>query len=126
MQDHPSYTDVVAEILDYLQQRDQQLLDAGIQASRICLDPGIGFGKTHEHNIELLKHAERFLQLGRPILIGHSRKAFVGKLIGDTSADRCAGNIGISLAMAIKHIQILRVHDVQGTRNALRCFNACE
>jgi dihydropteroate synthase len=126
MQDDPAYKNVVDDILEYLRQRDQQLIAAGIAPERICLDPGIGFGKTHQHNIQLLRNAASFLPLGRPILIGHSRKGFVGKLIGDSTSDRTAGNVGISLALALKRIQVLRIHDVQATRQALSCFYACQ
>lgn len=125
MQDNPSYEDVVGDIFQYLQERDVALLEAGIQPERICLDPGIGFGKTHEHNLALLQSAERFLDLGRPILIGHSRKGFVGKLIGDKQRNRDAGTLGISLAMAYKGIQVIRVHEVAATVDALACFRAC-
>lgn len=125
MQDNPHYESVVDDILEYLKQRDASLVAQGIEPENICLDPGIGFGKTHEQNIELLQHCERFLTLGRPILVGHSRKGFVGKLIGDKSASRVAGSVGISLALALKKIPIIRVHDVRETRDALRCFMAC-
>lgn len=125
MQDNPSYEDVVGDVFQYLQERDVALLEAGIQPERICLDPGIGFGKTHEHNLALLQSAERFLDLGRPILIGHSRKGFVGKLIGDKQRNRDAGTLGISLAMAFKGIQVIRVHEVAATVDALACFRAC-
>jgi dihydropteroate synthase len=124
MQDDPSYHDVVQEVFDYLQQRDQALRSAGIDAERICLDPGIGFGKTHEHNWQLLSACARFHQLGRPILVGHSRKGFIGKLIGDKTAARDAGTVGVSLALARMEIQVLRVHDVKSTRDALVCFEA--
>lgn len=126
MQDNPVYENVVDDILGYLRERDARLIAAGIAPERICLDPGIGFGKTHQHNLQLLESAAVFLQLGRPILIGHSRKGFVGKLIGDSTSDRTAGNVGISLALALKRIQVLRIHDVQATRQALNCFYACQ
>ncbi len=124
MQDNPQYTDVVAEIYAYLAARDRSLIAAGIAPERICLDPGIGFGKTHEHNLELVRSSHRFLALGRPILIGHSRKGFIGKLIGDKDLDRTAGTLGVTLALARAGIQILRVHDVQATRHALVTFQA--
>ncbi|MEZ6135252.1 MAG: dihydropteroate synthase [Pirellulaceae bacterium] len=124
MQNNPTYENLLVEITDYLASRDAQLISAGIAPQRVCLDPGIGFGKTHEHNLELVRYAERFLQLGRPILIGHSRKAFIGKLIGDSASDRTAGTLGLSLALASKGIQVLRVHDVKSTREALQCFFA--
>ena len=116
---------MTSDILKYLIGRDKALLDAGIAPEKICLDPGIGFGKTHEHNLELLKNAEQFHEAGRPILIGHSRKGFVGKLIGDKSADRDYGTLGISLALAEKGIQILRVHNVKATRQAFAGYEAC-
>jgi dihydropteroate synthase len=125
MQDSPQYNDVVAEIFRYLQLRDETLVEAGIAPERICLDPGIGFGKTTAHNIELIQNAEKFLKLGRPILIGHSRKGFIGKLIGDAQRSRDAGTLGISLAMAAKGIQVIRVHDVASTVDALAGFRAC-
>jgi dihydropteroate synthase len=125
MQDNPMYGDVVDEIYSYLERRYATLRAVGMEDARICLDPGIGFGKTHQHNVTLLKNAHRFLELGRPILVGHSRKGFIGKLIGDTAADRTAGNVGVSLAMAMKGIQVLRIHDVRATRDALACLEAC-
>lgn len=122
MQDAPSYESVVRDILQYLRQRDAKLLEAGIAAERICLDPGIGFGKTHEHNIELLQQVEAFHELDRPLLVGHSRKGFIGKLIGDKNADRCAGTLAISLWLAQQKVQIIRVHDVAETKQALVCW----
>jgi dihydropteroate synthase len=125
MQDNPTYTDVVAEIHDYLRQRRDALMAAGIDRERICLDPGIGFGKTHQHNITLMAHCGQFHDLGCPLLVGHSRKAFIGKLIDDKNADRTAGTIGGALALAAQGVQILRVHDVLAVRQALAVFNAC-
>ena len=124
MQDKPSYQDVVGEILDNLIARRDFCLAAGIDLRRICLDPGIGFGKTHEHNISLLKNAARFQETGCPILIGHSRKGFIGQILGDKSADRTAGTLGVSLAMASAGAQILRVHDVKPTVDGLKLFRA--
>lgn len=124
MQDAPQYRDCVGEIADYLQTRKAELEEWGIESDRICLDPGIGFGKTHEHNLELLRNAERFLELGAPILIGHSRKGFVGKVLGDSARDRDAGTLGVSLRMAMAGIPLLRVHEVGRTREALLLFAA--
>ena len=124
MQDNPFYEDVVSEILDYLIARRDFCLSAGINLNRICLDPGIGFGKSHEHNLELLKNAARFHETGCPILVGHSRKGFIGKILGDTGSDRTAGTLGVSLAMAAAGIQIIRVHDVKPTVDALKLFRA--
>ncbi|MEM0925127.1 MAG: dihydropteroate synthase [Planctomycetota bacterium] len=125
MQDDPKYADVVAEIESYLRERLQSCLNAGIRRDRICLDPGIGFGKTHEHNLELLRHTSRFTSMPSPILIGHSRKGFIGKLIGDKLADRTAGTLGVSLAAAAAGADVLRVHDVRETVDALKLFRAC-
>ncbi len=124
MQDAPHYENVVGEIFSYLQQRDTALQAAGISSDRICLDPGIGFGKTHSHNIELVNAASQFTQLNRPILIGHSRKGFIGKLLGDKEVDRMAGTLAISLILAQQGVHILRVHDVAQTKQALRCLAA--
>ena len=92
MQDNPTYTDVVGEVRDYLHARRDALVSAGVSRERICLDPGIGFGKTHEHNITLMRHCYEFHELGCPLLVGHSRKGFLGKLIGDKEADRAASS----------------------------------
>jgi dihydropteroate synthase len=122
MQDDPAYENVVQEILDYLKDRDHWLLSQGISPDRICLDPGIGFGKTHQHNITLLRHASRFHELGRPILVGHSRKGFIAKILGSKDVSRTFGTVGVSLALALQKIQILRVHDVAEHKQALNLF----
>ena len=125
MQDDPRYTNVVDEIADYLQQRFDWCIQQGIDPMRVCLDPGIGFGKTHEHNLELVRNVSRFVDLGRPVLIGHSRKGFIGKVLGDKTVDRDAGTLGISLAMAVAGAAVIRVHAVRMTVDALRLFHAC-
>jgi dihydropteroate synthase len=122
MQDDPQYDCVVAEVESYLGQRLQECVSAGMAIERICLDPGIGFGKTHEHNVALLRATRRFVQLGRPLLIGHSRKGFIGRYLGDKLADRTAGTLGVSLAVAAQGAHILRVHDVKQTVHALGLF----
>jgi dihydropteroate synthase len=125
MQDDPRYSDVVEDIYRYLAQRRDALLAAGIEQERICLDPGIGFGKTHQHNVTLMAHCGRFLELGCPVLIGHSRKGFLGKVLGDKEADRDAATSGAALAAAAQGVQILRVHNVRMVRDALLAFEAC-
>ncbi|MFK7737268.1 MAG: dihydropteroate synthase [Pirellulaceae bacterium] len=122
MQDDPKYDDVVEDVFTYLIARRDQLLRAGIEAERICLDPGIGFGKTHEHNIELIRNSQRFFATSHPILVGHSRKGFIGKLIGDKSEPRAIGSVAISLLLAQQKVHVLRVHDVKETKQALDCF----
>jgi dihydropteroate synthase len=124
MQDNPTYTDVVLEVRDYLRERRDALIAAGIPRERICLDPGIGFGKSHEHNITLMRHCRELHALSCPILVGHSRKGFLGKLIGDKEADRTNANIGASLSLAVQGVQIIRVHDVRAVREALTTFEA--
>lgn len=124
MQDDPLYGDVVEDICGYLQDRRDALLAHGLDRDRICLDPGIGFGKTHEHNLTLLAHCGCFHRLGCPLLVGHSRKGFIGKVLGDKQADRTAGTIGIALALARQGVQIIRVHDVLPVRQALLLFDA--
>jgi dihydropteroate synthase len=124
MQDNPTYADVVAEVREYLCRRRDELGAAGIAQERICLDPGIGFGKTHEHNIELMAHCHKFHALGCPLLLGHSRKGFLGKLIGNKEADRTAATIGAAISLAVQGVQIVRVHDVRPVREALAAFEA--
>ncbi|MCG8650624.1 MAG: dihydropteroate synthase [Pirellulales bacterium] len=124
MQDAPEYDNVVAEIHDYLLQRRQHCQALGIPLSRVCLDPGIGFGKTHEHNLELLRATKQFTDLNCPILIGHSRKGFIGKVLGDQTACRTAATVGVSLAVAAAGAHVVRVHDVRETVHALKLFEA--
>ncbi len=124
MQNAPNYGDVVAEVRQFLRDRRDSLEAAGIPRERICLDPGTGFGKTHEHNITLMCHCHEFHALGCPLLVGHSRKGFLGKLLGDKQADRTNANIGATLSLAIQGVQIARVHDVRAVREALVSFVA--
>jgi dihydropteroate synthase len=124
MQDNPQYADVVAEVRDYLRGRRDALVAAGIDCERICLDPGIGFGKTHEHNIALMAHCYELHSLGCPVLVGHSRKGFLAKLIGDKEADRTSATIGATLSLAMQGVQMVRVHDVRPVREALVAFAA--
>lgn len=123
MQDNPSYVDVTREIHGYLTERKSFLLDSGIGLKKICLDPGIGFGKSHDHNLQLIRDCHQFHELGCPILIGHSRKGFIAKLLGDkaaTIAQRDAGTLAITLQLARQGIQIIRVHEVANTVAAMR------
>ena len=124
MQIDPRYQDVVEEVSSYLLERRNALISAGISRERICLDPGIGFGKTHQHNLCLMAECGSFHELGCPILVGHSRKGFLAKILGDAKADRMAATIGGALALASQGIQIIRVHDVRPVREALLAFAA--
>ena len=124
MQDHPTYTDVVADVMAYLDGRRNSLTAAGIEPERIALDPGIGFGKTTEHNLALLKAAWRLHALGCPVLVGPSRKRFIGEVLSDNEADRTAGTIGVALSLARQGVQVIRVHDVAPVRQALLLYEA--
>ncbi len=124
MQDDPQYNDVVDEIYRYLQERRDKLARAGIEPARICLDPGIGFGKTHQHNLTLLAHCHCFHELGHPLLVGPSRKGFIGKVLGDKSRDRTPATVGVAMSLAAQRVQIIRVHDIQPVRDALLLFTA--
>jgi dihydropteroate synthase len=124
MQDSPTYEDVVEDILRYLRDRRDALVAAGIDRQRICLDPGIGFGKTHRHNILLLARSARFHELGCPLLFGPSRKRFIAKVLGQERVGGSAGTIGVVLALARQGIQIVRVHDVRDVGESLRLYAA--
>lgn len=124
MQKKPVYENVVMEVMQYLARRRDALIAAGVEQGRIALDPGIGFGKTLEHNLALLCHARGLHALECPILIGHSRKRFIADLLGDAEADRTAGTIGVALSLAAQGVQILRVHDVGAVRQALLLYAA--
>jgi dihydropteroate synthase len=124
MQDAPKYGDVVAEIGEYLAERKAALLDAGVELERICLDPGIGFGKTHQHNLTLMANCWRFHELGCPLLVGHSRKGFLAKTIGDSDRDRTAATAGSAISLSLQGVQVIRVHDVRAVKDALLAFAA--
>ena len=124
MQINPQYGDVVEDVFAWLAARRDALVAAGIAQDRIALDPGIGFGKTAAHNLAILNHLSRYRALGCPLLVGLSRKAFIGHVIGDPAADRTAGTIGAALAAARQGVEVLRVHDVAAVRQALLVFAA--
>jgi len=119
MQLNPQYRDVVAEIMEFFQERIQWAADMGIDRSRLILDPGIGFGKTVEHNLTLLREAGRFKELGCRVLVGHSRKSFIGKLLDLPVAARDNATAALSCLLAASGVDILRVHDVGATRQAV-------
>jgi dihydropteroate synthase len=125
MQQDPKYDDVVAEVHEFLRLRLLELEQAGLDREGLSIDPGIGFGKRHAHNLTLLAHLDRFLDLGRPICLGVSRKGFIGKITGKTVADSAAGSVAVAChAMAKVAAQILRVHDVAATVDAVKMFEA--
>ncbi|WP_395631706.1 dihydropteroate synthase [Aquidulcibacter sp.] len=120
MQQDPQYRDVTGEVLSFLVGRIGQAIQAGMKLSNIIVDPGIGFGKTLAHNLTLLRDMPRFVALGRPVLVGASRKRFIAALDqGAAVEDRLGGSIAAALYAAQQGAQILRVHDVAETRQAL-------
>jgi dihydropteroate synthase len=124
MQVNPEYADVVAEVRDFLAARLAVATAAGIEESRIWLDPGIGFGKTAEHNFELLRGLDQLAALGRPILVGTSRKSFIGRADGSETDDRLGGTIATSILAAAAGAAVLRVHDVREMSQALTVASA--
>jgi len=125
MQAHAAYGDVVLEVAGFLAGRIAACEEAGIPRHRIAVDPGIGFGKTLEHNLELLDRLPVLLGLGCPILVGASRKRFIGTLSGTAAPrDRVAGSLGVAVAAAARGASVLRVHDVAETVAALRLWRA--
>lgn len=124
MQDAPRYNDVLAEVINYLRGRCEDLTARGIARESLTVDPGIGFGKTHQHNLDLMAGCWRLHELGLPVLVGHSRKGFIGKVLEDKEADRDAGTAGAAMALALQGVQIIRVHNVATVRQALLLFEA--
>jgi dihydropteroate synthase len=119
MQDNPHYDDVVSDIKAFLEERMAFAIGAGIAEERILLDPGIGFGKTVEHNLELLRRLGELVELGRPVVIGTSRKSFLGKLTGRDVDDRVAATIATNVLAYERGARVFRVHDVAPTHDAL-------
>ena len=123
MQDRPEYGDVVREIGDYLQARMTLACSNGVAREAVALDPGIGFGKTVEHNLALLAGLDRLVQCGRPVCVGLSRKSFLGKITGGEVSNRLSASLaGAAYAMA-KGAQILRVHDVKESCDVARLLS---
>ncbi len=120
MQDDPTYEDVVDDVKRYLAERVEAAVAAGVDEQRIWLDPGIGFGKTLEHNLELLRRLGELRELGRPLVVGTSRKSFIGKIDGSGVSDRLGGTIASSVLAAAGGADVLRVHDVSEMAQALR------
>jgi dihydropteroate synthase len=120
MQDDPRYEDVVDEVKAFLAERVEAAVAAGIEEEKIWIDPGIGFGKTVEHNLELLRRLGELRSLGRPLVVGASRKSFIGKIDGSDVDDRIGGSVAAATLAAAEGADVLRVHDVAETAQALR------
>jgi len=124
MQNAPIYDEVISEVIRFLQQRIAACVAAGIVKERIVIDPGFGFGKSLAHNVSLLKNLQQFATLGVPILAGLSRKSMLGALTGRGVNDRLAASVAAALIAVQNGAQIVRVHDVQATVDALKIWNA--
>jgi dihydropteroate synthase len=126
MQQAPDYVDVVGEVAGFLAQRVQVAVDAGIAAERIVVDPGFGFGKTLEHNLALLRQLTVLKAIGRPLLVGLSRKSMLGLLTGRDVGERVHASNAAALLALQRGAAIVRVHDVAATRDAIAVWNAVE
>jgi dihydropteroate synthase len=124
MQDEPRYGDVVEEVKAFLAERLEAAVAAGIGEERVWLDPGIGFGKTAAHNFELLRRLGELRELGRPLVVGTSRKSFIGRADGSPPDERIGGTIASSVLAAAEGADILRIHDVAEVRQALTVADA--
>ena len=124
MQDDPRYDDVVAEVKNVLAERLGAAVAVGVAEERVWLDPGIGFGKTAAHNMELLRRLGELRELGRPLVVGTSRKSFIGKVDGSAAGERLGGTIASSVLAAAEGAEVLRVHDVAEVRQAMAVATA--
>ena len=126
MQTNPVYEDVVGEVISFFHRRIQTAVQAGIAKERIAVDPGIGFGKTLEHNLTILRNLNKFAELGCALLIGTSRKRMIGDITGRPVGERTAGSVASALHAAWHGAQVVRVHDTSATVDAIRVWNALE
>ncbi len=125
MQQHPTYQDVLKEVYEFLARQLEYLVENGIEQQKIIIDPGIGFGKTLEHNLTLLRNLSAFKTLGTRVLLGHSRKRFLGELTGEENAAKRDSATAVTAALcASRHVDIIRVHNVAKTREALQIAEA--
>jgi dihydropteroate synthase len=124
MQENPHYEDVVDDVKAFLAERMEAARSAGVDEERIWLDPGIGFGKALQHNLELLRRLGELRSLGRPLVVGTSRKSFIGKVDGSGLSERLGGTIASSVLAAAEGADVLRVHDVSEVRQAMTVATA--
>lgn len=125
MQENPRYDDVVREVREYLGSRLDAAVAAGVDRDRLCIDPGLGFGKTYEHNLELMRDIDAFLDLDVPVLVGPSRKSFIGKALDDAPLEeRLEGTLAAVAWLAGHGAHIVRVHDVEPTMRVLKVVDA--
>jgi len=126
MQNHPRYANVTGEVREFLAERIAWAEAHGIRKTQIAVDPGIGFGKTVEQNLELLAQLESLRSLGCPVLVGASRKSFLGKTLGRDASERLAGSLAVAAWAVAHHAGVLRVHDVKETVDVARMMEAIE
>lgn len=124
MQKNPKYDNVIEDIKAFLLMRTQACVNAGIASNRIIIDPGFGFGKTVVHNLLLMKNLQLFSQLGYPVLVGISRKSFIGKILNKQVTERLYGSLALSVVAVSKGASIIRTHDVAATVDALKMTDA--
>ncbi len=124
MQDNPRYGDVAAEVCEFLARERDVCIEAGIAREAIVLDPGIGFGKGLAHNLTLLNELSRFAALGAPLLVGVSRKSFIGRILGRGVDERLYGGLGLAALAVMKGARIVRTHDVAATRDTIGMVSA--
>ncbi|MGI0149077.1 MAG: dihydropteroate synthase [Thermoplasmata archaeon] len=124
MQAHPAYKDVVAEVRSFLARRIRVLEAAGMASEAIAVDPGVGFGKTQDHNLALLNHLDRLASLGHPVVVGVSRKSFIERLGGGEAGERLPGSIAAAVLAVGKGAHMVRAHDVRETVRAIRVADA--
>ena len=126
MQFNPEYKDVVTEVIAFLQEQTDSLIDAGVDRDRIAIDPGFGFGKSLEHNLQMLAHFDLFSILNYPVLAGISRKSMLGKVTGKETKERIASSIAAAIMATDRGAKIVRVHDVPETVDALKLWEAIQ
>ncbi len=124
MQLHPRYDNLMQEIIDFLNDAVERAKSAGIKEDRIILDPGIGFGKTFDHNLSVIHHLEKFQTLKKPLLVGPSNKAFIGKILNRETHDRDTGTMAVVAACALKGAHIIRVHNVMKAAETIKVVDA--
>lgn len=124
MQQNPEYTSVMGEISAYLRERAETALAAGVSSAKIIIDPGLGFGKTMEHNLEIIHRLRELTTLGYPVLLGPSRKAFIGKILGTEIDNRLEGTAAAVTAAVLNGAAMVRVHDVKEMARVVRVADA--
>ncbi|MFC2168803.1 dihydropteroate synthase [Acidobacteriota bacterium] len=124
MQDNPSYENLLAEVKSFFQERIDKAVSSGIRKDKIIIDPGIGFGKNFKDNLSLIRNLKYFENLGRPLLVGHSRKSFIGKIVDSPPQDRLEGSLSAAVLSVSHGAHLLRVHDVAATKKAVLIADA--